>query len=275
MQKITDEHLERIGREPPGDVEKILRAIQTIEPRHYICYRAIEPIVIDGHLNEASWKKAPWTELFVHIEDDWKIPPLATRAKMLWDDEYFYVAADLEDPDVWGVETRRDAPIPDPDFEVFIDPDGDALNYMEMEMNALNTVWDLFLEHPYHRWYPKQPDGWNPTAWNWDGIKTAVQVDGTLNAPWIRDRGWTVEIAFDMKSMAPHCIGATCPPKHGDQWRVNMSRVNRNREGTLTDSDWVWSRQGIYNMHIPEMYGIVQFSDKPVGTGYDTFIKKD
>ena len=101
---------------------------------------------------------------------------VATRAKMLWDEDYFYVAADLEDPDIWGVETQRDAHIPDPDFEVFIDPDGDALNYMEMEMNALNTVWDLLLDEVYHRRAP-DPD-WNPTAWDWEGIKTAVQIDG-------------------------------------------------------------------------------------------------
>ena len=52
---------------------------------------------------------------------------------------------------------------------------------------------------------------------------------------------------------------------------MNMSRVNRHREGTLTDSDWVWSRQGIYNMHVPEMYGHVQFSETVVGTGYESF----
>ena len=269
MPELTPEHLERLHREPAEDIPKILHAIDTIKPRQYVCYRTCGPITIDGKLDEPSWKKAPWTDLFVHIEDDRKIPPLATRVKMLWDEDYFYVVADLEDPDIWGVETQRDAHIPDPDFEVFIDPDGDALNYMEMEMNALNTVWDLLLDEVYHRRAP-DPD-WNPTAWDWEGIKTAVQIDGTLNAPWIVDKGWTVEIAFDWKSMAPHCIGVSCPPQHGDQWRVNMSRVNRNREGTLTDSDWVWSRQGIYNMHVPEMYGHVQFSETVVGTEYESF----
>ena len=272
MPKLSEEHLEQIRREPPEDVEKILRAIETIEPKQYVCYRTCGPIVVDGHLDEPSWKKAPWTDLFGHIEDLDKIPYLATRVKMLWDDQYFYVGADLEDPDVWGENTTRDMPISDPDFEVFIDPGGEALNYMEFEMGPLNCVWDLLLEHPYHRWTP--PPGWNPTAWDWKGIKTAVQVSGTLNTPWIVDKGWTVEIAFDWESMAPQAIKMSCPPKHGDQWRVNMSRVQRNREHTLTDCDWTWSCQRIYNMHVPEMYGCVQFSETVAGQGVDEFVEK-
>jgi hypothetical protein len=267
MADLTHEHLERIHHEFPEDVPKILQAIETIKPRHYVCHRTCGPLQIDGHLDEPSWKRAPWTELFVHIEAPDTVPFLATRAKMLWDDQYFYVAADMEDPDVWGENSKRDTPISDPDFEVFIDPDGDALNYMEFEIGPLNCVWDLLLEHPYHRWRPKPPEGWNPTAWDWKNIRTAVQVHGTLNAPWVVDKGWSVEIAFDWESMAPQALGVSCPPQHGDQWRVNMSRVQRNREQTLTNCDWVWSRQGIYNMHVPEMYGYVEFSEEEVGAG--------
>lgn len=46
-----------------------------ITPKTYVCYRAAEPIAIDGHLNDAPWKSAPWTDLFVDIEGDLK--PLA------------------------------------------------------------------------------------------------------------------------------------------------------------------------------------------------------
>ena len=242
-------------------MEKILRAIETNQPAQYVCYRTCGPIVVDGHLDVPSWKKAPWTGLFGHIEDPENIPLLATRAKMLWDDEYFYVGADLEDSDCWGTLTKRDASVcaEDTDFEVFIDPDGDALNYMEFEINVLNCPWDLLLKRPWHR------GGQGQTEWDWKGLKTAVQVDGTLHAPWIIDKGWTVEIAFDWESMAPQAIGMSCPPKHGDQWRVNMSRLLRDRERTW-GFDWTWSCVGIYSMHVPEMYGFVQFSDKVVGT---------
>jgi hypothetical protein len=270
MASLSEEHLQRIRREEPERVEKILRAVETITPQHYICYRTCGPMVVDGNLDEPSWKKAPWTELFGHIEDEDHVPCLATRAKMLWDDDYFYVAADLEDPDVWGTFTKRDSPIcgEDTDFEVFIDPDGDGQNYMEFEQNALNCVWDLLLDQPHHR-------GGNPdNDWDYQGIKSAVQVQGTLNAPWIVDKGWTVEVAFDWASMKPQAVGISCPPSHGDIWRVNMSRLHRNREKSF-GFDWTWSRQGIYSMHVPEMYGRVEFSEKEVGATCHTPAKAD
>jgi len=69
---------------------------------------------------------------------------------MLWDDTYFYVAAQLEEPDVWATLTQRDTVIfYDNDFEVFIDPDGDTHNYYELEVNAFGTLWDLMLLTPY------------------------------------------------------------------------------------------------------------------------------
>lgn len=87
------------------------------------------------------------------------------------------------------------------------------------------------------------------------------------------DKGWSVEIAFDWKSMAPQAIGVSCPQKHGDQWRVNMSRVHRDRKDAFTH-DWTWSCQGLGSMHVPEMYGYVQFSETVVGTAEDEFAVK-
>ncbi len=69
--------------------------------------------------------------------------------------------------------------------------------------------------------------------------------------------------------------GVDCPPKPGDSWRVNFSRVEwefeRYKDGYLRKEgvpcdNWVWSPQGEVNMHIPEMWGHVVFSDTVVGT---------
>ena len=38
--------------------------------------------------------------------------------------------------------------------------------------------------------------------------------------------------------------------------------------------DWTWSCQGLGSMHVPEMYGYVQFSDTVVGTAVDEFVAK-
>src|ERR1700724_369021 len=115
--------------------------------RSYLCNKAQSSIPIDGNLEKSAWLAAPWTDEFVDIEGDIKPKPrFRTRAKMLWDDHYFYVAVEMEEPHVWGTLTEHDSVIfQDNDFEVFLDPDGDSHLYGELELNALNTIWDLLL----------------------------------------------------------------------------------------------------------------------------------
>ena len=100
--------------------------MEPIKPRYYVCYQTTVPIVIDGKLTEDSWRNAAWTEDFVDIQGVRPRPRqeiLSTHAKMLWDDEYFYVGAELEEPHVWGTLTQHDSVIfQDNDFEIFIDP---------------------------------------------------------------------------------------------------------------------------------------------------------
>jgi len=240
-----------------------------ITPRSYVCCHAATPVQIDGKLNDAAWKAAPWTEYFMDIEGSAKPRPRhRTRAKMLWDGQYFYVAAELEEPHVWATLTNHDAVIfHDPDFEVFIDPDGDSHGYYEFEINALNTGWDLRLPKPYKDGGPALNE------WEIPGLKTAVHIRGTLNHSADRDQGWTLEIAFPWNALGEF---ARCPapPREGDQWRVSFSRVEwlfdiidgryRKVPGKKEDN-WVWSPQGIIDMHRPEKWGYVQFTKQKPG----------
>lgn len=241
----------------------------TPHPKGYVCHRANPPIRMDGRLDDPAWSGAAWTDDFVDIEGDIKPRPrFRTRVKMLWDDEYFYVAAEMEEPDVWGRLTAHDAVLfHDNDFEVFIDPDGDNHEYAELELNALNTTWDLFLPRPY------RDGGSADDAFELAGLKTAVHVAGTLNRPGDHDEGWTVEIAFPWKAFATFAH-TPCPPSDGDRWRVNFSRVEwRHRivDGKYepipkTSDNWVWSPQGEVAMHKPERWGYVRFAKGDPGT---------
>jgi hypothetical protein len=188
---------------------------------------------------------------------------------MLWDDEYFSIGAELSEPHIWGTLVKRDTVIfYDNDFEVFIDPDGDNHEYYEFEMNALNTVWDLFLPKPY------RDQGSAVDSWNIEGLKTAVNIKGTLNDSRDIDSCWTVEIAMPWKSLGVYAHKQV-PPGEGDQWRVNFSRVEwrtRSEAGAevkikgLSEDNWVWSLQWAVDMHRPELWGYVQFTRKPAGT---------
>ena len=240
------------------------------EPRGYVCYRAERPIKSTGKLDDPQWAAAPWTEPFVDIEGDAK--PKArfrTRVKVLWDDQYLYIAAEIEEPHLWATLTEHDSVIfMDNNFEVFIDPDGDNHNYGELELNQLNTTWDLLLTKPY------RDNGRAINGWEIAGLKTAVHLDGKLNDPSSKDRGWTVEIAWPMKSLK-ELTSVPVPPRDGDQWRFNFSRVEwevevvdgkyRKIKGK-PESNWVWSPTGVIDIHLPERWGYVQFSTAKPGS---------
>src|ERR1041384_4960884 len=108
-----------------------------------------------------AWGGAAWAGWFVDIlGGSAPTPRFRTRAKMLWDDQFFYIGAELQEPDVWATLTEHDSVIfNDNDFEVFIDPDGDNHSYYEIEINALNTVWDLRLPKPYRDGGPALTEG--------------------------------------------------------------------------------------------------------------------
>jgi hypothetical protein len=238
-------------------------------PKGYACGRAKAPIVVDGKLDDDAWRAAPWTDDFVDIEGDVKPRPrFRTRAKMTWDDEFFYIAAELLEPHVWGTLTKHDSVIfQDNDFEVFIDPDGDNHEYYELEVNALNTEWDLLLEKPYRDGGPAVD------AWEIPGLKTATHVNGKINDPAGVDESWTVELAIPWKVLGARAHRPS-PPHGGDRWRVNFSRVeweHRIEGGSYQkvpkkpEANWVWSPQGVIDMHRPERWGYVQFSTEPPG----------
>lgn len=239
-------------------------------PQGYLARRVAKPPVIDGQLNDEAWWRKPWTRDFADIQGHTQPKPrYRTWAMMVWDDQNLYIGAWLEEPDVWATITQHDAVIfHDNDFEVFVDPDGDNYNYFEIEVNALNAEWDLFLPRPY------KDKGKADNSWEIPGLRSAVFVDGTLNDPRDVDRGWSVEMAIPWNAFRGHQR-----PGAGDRWRINFSRVEWRfavRDGNyekikgLREDNWVWSPQYVINMHRPERWGYVEFTG-PSETVTDTF----
>lgn len=247
-----------------------------IAPRQYHCYQTPNPIKLDGKLDEKAWKQAAWSDDFTDIEGDKQpTPAMRTRLKMLWDKEYLYVAAELEDENIWATLHQHDTIIfQDNDFEIFVDPDGDTHQYFEIEINPHNTVMDLFMAKPYR-------EG-GDALMNWDaqGMRTAVHIDGTLNKPGDKDKKWTVEMAIPFSAFGFFNQGSRSP-KDSSSWRINFSRVEwdtdivngqyvkRRDKATgkpLPEHNWVWSPQSIINMHAPEKWGYLFFVKQPAGS---------
>lgn len=250
------------------DLSEILRALEIQSPKSYTIYKTLDNLVIDGIADEDAWSNAGFTDPFIDISTDEK-PFHLTKVKMLWDESNLYVYAYMEEDHIWGDITEHDAIIfQNNDFEVFIDPDDDIRNYTEIEVNALNTVWDLMLDRPY-RLGGKAND-----YFEIPGLETAVHIEGTLNDPTDIDEYWSVEmkIPIEVVLLAKHSKNKTV--KHGDVWRINFSRVQWHHDITdgkysrkevdgkrLPEMNWVWSPQGEINMHIPEQWGYLRFRD--------------
>lgn len=234
----------------------------------YEIHRAPNRITIDGIVNQTEWEKAQLSTPFVHIEGleqplDSSILKESTHVQMLWDDTHLYIAATLTEPHLWATQTEKNSIIfHENDFEVFLDPDGDNHHYHEIEINALNTIWELTLEKPYRDGGPYH------IPHNLEGLETAVHLDGTLNDPSDYDRGWSVEMAIPFSELSAFSPGFE-KPQTGTIWRLNFSRVEwplewtsgpySKREGER-EHNLVWSPIGIVDIHRPERWGIAVFS---------------
>ncbi|MFH5882702.1 carbohydrate-binding family 9-like protein [Halalkalibaculum sp. DA3122] len=267
----------------PGssEYEEFARPQIEFNPKTYVVYKTGEPINVDGVLEEASWEEVRWSDDFVPIDGTTETKPEhRTRVKLLWDEKYLYVAAELEEDDIWATMTERNAPLYlDNAFEIFVDPNADTHNYLEFEINALGTIWDLFLTKPYR-------DGAQALSnWNLLDHQSAVALEGSINNPDDDDNKWSVEIALPMEALLEVAPGSR-EVRQGDRWKVNFARAQRRlevKDGTYQLEEnpatnepcgpefAVWSPQGLNNIHYPEMWGVVQFSGKIAGEEEEQF----
>lgn len=250
-------------------------------PKTYVAHNTTETIVVDGEMNENAWTNAKWSQVFQDIEGK-KTAKYQTQVKMIWDTTYLYFFTELKEPHVWATLKQKDTVVfYNNDFELFIDPDGDTHNYYELEINALNTIWDLYLSKPYRNGAQ--------VLNNWDikGLQSKVKINGTLNNPKDVDEGWTIEIAIPWASITGSAAIENIPKN--DFWRINFSRVNwgfdlidnrysrkKGQDGNyLPEYNWVWSPQGVINMHEPERWGYVYFSSDTADQATTFDIPKD
>ena len=259
---------------------------------HVTCHRAASRIAVDGDLTKLAWRNAERSPRFVDMVSG--EPALYdTRVACQWDDERFYVAYWIEEPQVRATLTERDSFIwNDNDVELFVAGDD---CYYELEINAFGTVYEAFFVwqdalrrggrfdkaglDPMSRKvdmlggfqdasrYGRHPRGRRFAFLDFDlaGLETAVRVDGKINDPTTTDRGWTVELALPWTSLAFLFDGRTLPPREGETLRCDFSRFEALRvhgKPLPENPGSSLNPHGVYDSHIPESFSVVHFTER-------------
>jgi hypothetical protein len=266
------------------------------EVSHYTSKQILEEIEINGDLSKPIWQKAERSPRFVDMVTG-KPGMYNTEASVLWSKEFLYIGFWIEEPFVSATQTERDSIVfLENDIEVFIDG-GNC--YYELEINALNTVYEVFFiwRDAYKRggkfdvaefdvfnekamtfggdydrtgdsfWQGRHPRGLRWAFLNWDieGLKTAVKVHGKINDDSTVDEGWEVEIAIPWKSLEWLANGRSLPPKEGDTWRIFLGRFQKLVTSGVEIQPhpaMVLSKHGVYDTHIPECFPFIHFTEQ-------------
>lgn len=183
------------------------------------CRWAAVPPKIDGVLDDEVWKGAQVVTEFTSawLEGDRRKPPTGIKARLLWDREYLYFSAEMEDWDVFANVKEQDANIWTCDvFELFFKPSKDKPGYYEFEVNAANGKLDMFLPSRGAGGYARHK---SEIEFH---IDSAVKVNGTLNNWSDKDKGWVVEARMPWRDFLP--TGGR--PAPGEVWQHALCRYD-------------------------------------------------
>jgi hypothetical protein len=213
----------------------------------YEIARTATPIKIDGKLDDVVWAGASAFPNFLNL--DGSASTITTEAKALYDDNYLYFSFRCRDENIWATLKTRDQHLWDEEVvEVFVQADARQPSYLELEVNPLGTMLDIYLldiRKPLHY-----------ESWNSEKLKWGVRVSGTVDGK-SGDREWTCEIALPLEDVV---TAKNRPPQVGDRWRLNLYRVEQRPKPALL----AWSPTFKEDFHIPAKFGELVFTSRVV-----------
>ncbi|MBL9199627.1 MAG: PQQ-dependent sugar dehydrogenase [Opitutaceae bacterium] len=228
-------------------------AASAVAAPNYECRWAPVPPVIDGRGEDAAWRDA-------QIVDGFRQPWLpggpaareGTRARLLWDREWIYFLAELDDADIANAITEHDGPMWNDDvFELFLKPSERHAGYYEFEFNPHGAIFDAFFPGPAS--VRNLSEVVRRERFH---VDVRVAVRGTINDASDRDRGWTVEGRIPWSDFS--MTGGR--PVPGETWRVNLCRVNGRKPAQELSSAVPLSRP---SFHLTADYAPLTFVGPP------------
>lgn len=211
----------------------------------YNVRRTSAPIKPDGRLQARDWRNAERFELQKVLRqpgDDERLRA-RTRVAALWDEANLYLAFEVEDDEVWATLREHDDRLFHEEcVEFFIDPAGDGRQYIETQINSLNTVRDLLVDGTIIA--PSKAEYDIMARWHFKAMRSAVE----LRPGW----GWILEAAIPWPEFS--FSEPSFPPRPGDVMRVNCYRYERSRYDTKPLELSAWSEIA-NSFHEPQRFG--------------------
>ncbi len=208
--------------------------------------RAHGEIVVDGVLDEASWQTAAVLPLLPSMGTGTLTRP--TTALLLWSPDALFLAFRAVDPDPFSPYTKDDEPLYDSEaLEIFIDADGDADEYVELQ--AAPT--DVHFDSSFSGGRRKGMD----VHWNAGHQTKTIKGDVDGQPGFMQE--WRIPIA----SLKDIPAGE---PRAGAQWKINLFRLERLRSGarvTSTEGS-AWSPPLGGDFHNLARFGTIEFVDE-------------
>jgi hypothetical protein len=241
-----------VGKARTDKQDRLLVAaflVGDVEEKKLTVRKTAAPITVDGKLDEAGWKQAMADTGAFYTTDGKPLPPTEkVEAGMMWDDTHLYLAFQVADADLRTPYTARDSTLwsggksgSSDVMEFFFDPDGDGLDYLELQVSPAGVIFDA-------RFTSYREPAWKTAAqFNMD-VQAKAVTDGSLNDP-SPDKGYTIEVAIPWKDLP----GLGAAPAAGRKFTANFFRLSNS--GTWAA---VWSPVG-NDFHDLTLAGTVTF----------------
>lgn len=207
-------------------------------------HKTSEKINIDGDLSD--WK-TPFLGPFV-IHNSGEKATQNTFVSLSWNEENLYIAYRSTDSKIVGSSQKKDTQIFNTDdlVEIFIDPDGDGQNYIEIGVNAFSSNYDVLL-----KCISPNCGGWNMSmAFNISGLETVSKIT---------PEGYNTEIKIPFSSLETIKNGNFTKPKMGTKWRGNTFRIDY---GNTTEYLALQPYKSLkFGFHQPEEFAVFEFME--------------
>ena len=207
-------------------------------------YKTSNFLMIDGDL--CDWK-TPFLGPFIKHNSGQKATQ-ETYVSLSWDSQNLYLGYRCSDSKIIGSARIHDYPIFDKDdlVEIFIDPDGNSRDYIEIGVNAFSSNYDMLIHC-----VSSVCGGW----------KTDISLDISQmeTVSKINNDGYCVEIKIPFSSICDIKNGGFLIPTVNTKWKGNVFRIDYGRQTEYLAITAYTSSQ--FGFHQPEQFKTFEFKD--------------